>query len=165
MFIVSLKASTLKTWGVIVASVVALVVLLSMIPTYDPTAASLAYSEVGSYNYSQIKTNEDRVAFFKQFGWEVNVTPIEEKEVTIPSEFDKIFLGYNELQKQQGLDLSKYKRKDVTLYTYEITNYPDYEGKVYGSILVYRGKVIGGDLSTADVNGFVTTLDGKTKLP
>lgn len=166
MFIISLKASTLKLLGVITASVVALVVLLSMIPTYEPTAASLMYSDVGSYNYSQIKTNEDRVAFLKQFGWEVNTTPIEEEEeVTIPSEFDKVFIGYNELQKQQGLDLSKYKRKDVTRYTYEVTNYPDYEGKVYANILVYRGKVIGGDICSADVNGFVVSFDGKVKLP
>lgn len=165
MFIISLKASTLKLVGVIGASVVALVVLLSMIPTYEPTASSLAYSEVGSYNYSNVKSNEDRVAFLKQFGWEVSSTPTEEKEVSIPSEFDKIFVGYNELQKQQGLDLSKYKRKDVTLYTYEVTNYPDYEGKVYANLLVYRGKVIGGDICSADVSGFVTTFDGKTKLP
>lgn len=65
----------------------------------------------------------------------------------------------------QGLDLSKYKRKDVTRYTYKITNYPDYDGTVYANILVYRGKVIGGDICSADVNGFVRGFDGKTKLP
>lgn len=165
MFVFSVKASTLKLIGVIGASVIALVVLLTMIPVYEPTAASLMYSDAHSYNFSGIKTNEERVAFFTQFGWAVDTNPIEEKKVTIPSEFDKVFVGYNDLQKQQGLDLSKYKNKDVTRYTYKVTNYPDYEGTVYGNILVYRGKVIGGDICSADVDGFVTSFDGKIKLP
>ena len=165
MFVYSLKASTLKLLGVISASVIALVILITMIPAYEPTAASLLYSDVASYNYSKIKTAEDRVNFLKQFGWTVENTAVEEKTVTIPGEFDKVFVGYNELQKQQGLDLSKYKRKEVTRYTYQITNYPGYDGTVYANILVYRGKVIGGDICSADVNGFVATLDGKAKLP
>lgn len=165
MFVFSIKASTLKIAAVVCASVVALVVLLTMIPINEPTAASLMYSESASYNFSGVKSNDDRIAFLSQFGWEVESVPIEEAKVTIPSEFDKVFVGYNELQKQQGLDLSKYKNKDVMRYTYKITNYPDYEGTVYANILVYRGKVIGGDVCTADVNGFVLTLDGKNKLP
>ena len=40
-------------------------------------------------------------------------------------------------------------------YTYEITNYPNYEGKVIANILVYRGKVVGGDICSADINGFI----------
>ena len=165
MFVYSFKASTLKLIGVISISVIALVVLITMIPTYEPTAASLLYSEVASYQYSNIKSAEDRIAFLKQFGWSVEETPIEEKTVTIPGEFDKVFVGYNDLQKQQGLDLSKYKRKEVTRYTYKISNYQGYEGTVYANILVYRGKVIGGDICSADVNGFVSTLDGLAKLP
>jgi hypothetical protein len=85
--------------------------------------------------------------------------------VTIPGEFDKVFVGYNELQKQQGLDLSQYKRKDVTRYTYKITNYKDYNGTVYANLLIYRGRVIGGDICSADVNGFVSGFDSKAKLP
>ena len=39
-------------------------------------------------------------------------------------------------------------------YCYNITNYPDYDGEVTATLLVYRNKVIGGDISSADVNGF-----------
>jgi hypothetical protein len=165
MFVYSLKASTLKLVGVISVSVIALVILLTMIPTFEPTAASLMYSETPSYQYSKIKTNEDRLSFLKQFGWEAEATPVEEVTVTIPGEFDKVFVGYNELQKQQGLDLSQYKRKDVTRYTYKIINYKDYNGTVYANLLIYRGRVIGGDICSADVNGFVSGFDSKAKLP
>ena len=70
-------------------------------------------------------------------------------------------MEYNNLQKMQGLDLSKYKRKNVTRYTYKIKNYDGYEGTVYANLLVYRNRIIGGDICSADVNGFVTTFDAK----
>ena len=165
MFVMSVKASTLKRFGAVALSLIVLVVLLSLIPAYEPTAASLLYAEAASYQYSPVKTNEDRIAFLRQFGWTADETPVEEKTVTIPGEFDKVFVGYNELQKQQGLDLSRYKRKEVTRYTYRITNFPDYEGEVIANLLIYRGKVIGGDLCSTDASGFVSGFDGKTKLP
>ncbi len=165
MFIYSVKASTLKIAAVMVVCVIALVFLLNSIPTYDPNASSLKYTDVSSYNFTKIKTNEDRIDFLSQFGWTVDAMPIEEVNVTIPNEFDKVYVGYNDLQRQQGLDLSKYKNKDIKRYTYKVTNYPDYEGMVYANILVYRGRVIGGDICSADVNGFVTSFDGKSKLP
>lgn len=62
-------------------------------------AASLMYSDAATYNYSKIKTNDDRLNFLNQFGWAAESTPIEEEEVTIPGEFDKVFVSYNELQK------------------------------------------------------------------
>ena len=77
------------------------------------------------------------------------------REVTIPAEFDKVFAGYNELQKAQGLDLSKYKKKTVTRYTFTVTNYDGYDGTVYANVLVYRNRVIGGDICSADVSGFI----------
>lgn len=159
-----MKASTLKLTAVVVVSIAALVVLLNMIPTYRPTSASLMYTDTVKYTYTGIKTNDDRVAFLSQFGWEVEPTP-DEQSVTVPAEFDRVFVSYNELQRQQGLDLSKYKRKDVTRYTYKVTNYPDYDGTVLANLLVYRGRVIGGDICTADVSGFVRGFDGKLKLP
>ncbi len=165
MFIYSFKASSLKLFLVISISVAALVVLLTSIPTYKPSASALMYSDAVSYNYDGVKTENDRIAFIKQFGWEVEEAPCQTQNVTIPGEFDKIYICYNELQRQQGLDLMRYKRKEVTRYTYKVTNYPDYNGTVYANIIVYRGRVVGCDLCSADVSGFVSTLDGKFKLP
>ena len=55
--------------------------------------------------------------------------------------------------------MTKYLKKDVNRYTYKITNYPDYTGDVYANILVYKNKVIGGDVCSADANGFIHGLD------
>ena len=78
-------------------------------------------------------------------------------EVIIPAEFDDVYEKYNELQKEQGFDLSLYASKRVKRWTYEITNYTGYEntGFIHANILVYDGKVIGGDVCSTELNGFM----------
>lgn len=150
MFVYSIRSATIKFICAIVLSVAVLITLVALIPTYADDA-----EPTSSISYSKIYENSDRINFISQFGWEVKETSVEEVEVTVPESFDKVYLGYNEMQKEQGLNLSKYKGKTVTRYTYEVTNYPDYDGTVYISLLVYKDKVIGGDVCSADVNGFV----------
>lgn len=156
MFVYSLRASTLKFFAVVCVALTALITMIAFIPGYG--GGELGYITAGSdkeIRFDKIKTNQDRVEFLSQFGWSVNATPVETAEVTIPEEFDKIFTGYNEIQKRQGLDLSRYKKKTVMRYTYEVTNYEGEQGKVYANVIVYRNRVIGGDVCSADVNGFI----------
>ena len=166
MFIYSFKASSIKFFGIICVALAALIALIALVPAYagttdTPTGVQDAQSpEVEtagtvSYTYDKVKSADAAARFLSQFGWVVDAGSVETAEVTIPAEFDKIFAGYNELQKSQGLDLSKYKKKAVTRYTFAVTNYADYEGDVYANVLVYRGRVIGGDICSADVNGFI----------
>ncbi len=159
MFVYSMKASTLKFFGVTTVALVALVTLLIFIPAAEPAVSDGVMDVVETVNFDKIKTAADRVEFLRQFGWEVENTPIEEAEVTIPAEFDKIYKSYNELQKKQGFDLTKYMKKDAMRYTYKITNYPDYQGEVYANIIIYKKKVIAGDVCSADANGFIHGLD------
>lgn len=156
MFIYSLRASTVKLVGVICVALTVLIALIAFVPTYAISSQTSAGADQEvSYSYDKVKNAEDAVSFLSQFGWTVNAEPIEVKTVTIPSEFDKIFSAYNELQKEQGLNLTKYKNKEVTRYTFAVTNYEGYDGTVYANVLVYRNRVIGGDICSADVTGFV----------
>lgn len=153
MFIYSLKASTLKFVAVLSVALVTLITLIAFIP-----AQSDSVSAAAEIDYSGIKTGEDRIAFFGQFGWQVKPEPVACVEVRIPEEFDKVLSAYNEIQKGQGLDLTKYKGKTVQRYTYEIQNYDGYNGVVYANIIVYRNKVVAGDVCSADVGGFMHGL-------
>lgn len=167
MFIYSFKASSIKFFGILCVALAALITLIAFVPAYAGEVGSTGSGAVMdasqssgtgtavSYRYDKVKSPDDAAAFLSQFGWVADAGSVETKEVTIPAEFDKIFAGYNELQKTQGLDLSKYKKKTVTRYTFTLTNYPDYEGDVYANVLTYRGRVIGGDICSADVNGFI----------
>lgn len=156
MFIYSVKASTLKFAAIVMVCIAVFVSLMILVPAYEENGAD---SEAMSVSYDNIKTNEDRRAFLSSLGYEVSREPTESAGVTIPAEFDKIYAGYNEIQKSQGFDLSKYKNKEVERYTYTVTNYDGYDGTVYANLLIYRGKVIGGDICSADASGFVHGLE------
>ncbi len=155
MFVCSLKASSLKFAGVIGIAVIALVALLILMPTTKEVSAGAILEDNGTINFEKIKTNENRLEFLSQFGWDAGTEAVEEVEVRIPTDFDKVMNSYNEVQKAQGLDLAKYKGKTATRYTYQINNYPDYEGTVYANIIVYKNRVIGGDICSSDVSGFI----------
>ncbi len=157
MFIYSLKASTIKFCAVVCVALATLITLIAFIPV-AAVDNDVSASVNAGIDYTGIKTNEDRIKFLSQFGWQVEAEPVETAEVTIPESFDKIFSAYNEIQKRQGLDLTKYKKKNVTRYTYKVTNYDGYDGTVYANIIVYRNKVIGGDVCSADVKGFMHGL-------
>lgn len=101
------------------------------------------------------KTEAERAAFIAQFGWEVTAEPLEITEVVIPEKFDDVYVRYNELQKQQGYDLEKHTGERVKRYTYEVLNYPDTKQEVHLSLMVLDGKVIGGDVSSTALNGFM----------
>lgn len=156
MFIYSVKASTLKFAAIVAVGIAVFAALFILIP---PIESSVQDREAVSVNYDKIKTNDDRRAFLSSLGYEVSESAIENVKVKIPSEFDKIYAGYNEIQKEQGFDLSKYKNKEIERYTYTVTNYAGYEGTVYANLLIYRGKVVGGDICSADSAGFVHGLE------
>ncbi len=156
MFVYSMRAGTLRFFAIIAVALAVLVALIAFVPDLSPTvAASTEEDATETLRYEKVKSNEDRIAFLSQFGWEVNPEPVENTTVTIPREFDKVFGAYNELQRTQGLDLSTHAGRTVERYTYTVTNYKDYDGTVFANILVHRGRVIGGDICSAESNGFL----------
>lgn len=159
MFVRSIKMSTVRLVSIAALAVVATLALVIFIPSNDSPAASVIEAgETKEIRFDKIKTDEDRVQFLSQFGYTVDASPIESCEVLIPKEFDKVFAAYNELQKSEGLDLGRYKGKKVMRYTYKVTNYNGYNGDVYASLLVYKNKIIGGDICSADPSGFAHGL-------
>ena len=158
MFIKTYRVGKIKLVAMLALSAALVAVLALFIPKYPVISVSAAD---GTRVYTGVKTNEDRIKFLNHFGWEVGEEPIEAVNVTVPEVFDSIFEGYNQLQISQGLDLARYKKKTVTRYTYFVTNYPDYDGDVVATLLVYRGRVIGGDICSTDPEGFIHGLTGR----
>ncbi len=152
MFVCSMRAGTIRFFGVVCLALAALVTLIAFVPDLQPGALA---ADGESVSFEKIRNNGDRVAFLASFGWEVEGEPTESTTVEIPAEFDKVFGAYNELQRRQGLDLSPYSGKTVERYTYTVKNYEGATGTVLANLLVYRGRVIGGDICSADPNGFI----------
>lgn len=108
-------------------------------------------------NYT-VATNQERLGFIAQFGWEVEEEPCEIMDVVVPKEFDEVYENYNEIQKSQGLDLSRYRGKQVKRYTYRVVNYPDCGDEVRLNLLVAESKVVGGDVCSLALDGFMHGL-------
>lgn len=159
MFVRSIRMHTVKLVSITALALIAILALVIFLPSYESPAASVGEVEgEKEIRFDKIKTGEDRIAFLSQYGYAVDAEPVESVEVVIPKDFDKVFAAYNELQKREGLDLGRYKGKTVMRYTYRVTNYADYTDTVYASLLVYKNKVIGGDVCSADPAGFAHGL-------
>lgn len=155
MFVFSLKANKLRKI-VFIALIVIFVIAAACYLFAHGNEDSEDVSKSG-INYS-VTDAASKIAFISQFGWQVNEDPIEVTEVIIPEEFNETYENYNEIQKEQGLDLSKFKGQRVKRWTYEITNYPGSiadEGVIRINLLIYKDKVIGGDVCSTELDGFM----------
>jgi hypothetical protein len=100
----------------------------------------------------------DIVIYLNGFGWAVEPEPVTVRNVQIPARFTETYQRYNDLQKQQGFDLSRYRADIVESYTFRVLNHPA-AGDVFANVLVFRGRIIGGDICSFAINGFMTTFD------
>ena len=157
MFVMTARVN--KTAILIGLAVIAVTVglLLSLFGGGDaaePTAAAPAAD-----------TNDARVKFLADLGWEVTASPTESMQVRIPKESTEVFDRYNQLQKSQGYDLSKYAGKTVMRYVYKINNYPGATEPVYATLLVHKDQIIGGDITDSapggKIQGFVKNPGSK----
>ena len=128
--------------GVIVA-VAAIIMLLSGGSDTTPTVSTA------------VANNDARVAFLKEFGWDVTTSPTESGQVRIPEKSSEVFDRYNALQKSQGYDLGAFAGKTVMRYVYKINNYPGATDPVYATLLIYKNQIIGGDVTNTGAKGAI----------
>lgn len=104
-------------------------------------------------------TNRMIVEYAGNLGWQVNPSPVEISHLTIPQDFDAVFETYNALQKKSGFDLAEFKGKRVTRYTYEVQNHiHSSDSRVFLGIIVYESRIIAGEISSTDINGFMHSI-------
>jgi phosphoserine aminotransferase len=109
-----------------------------------------------------LSSNDARVDYLKTLGWEVHAAPAESGQVRIPKQSSEVYDRYNDLQKAQGFDLSQFAGKTVDRYVYKVTNYPGATEPVYATLLIYKNKVIGGDIINTAPTG---AIQGLQKAP
>ena len=105
-----------------------------------------------------LSSNDGRVKFLEDFGWQVTTTPTESSQVRIPEAGSQVFTRYNQLQLSQGYDLSKFAGKKVMRYVYKINNFPGATEPVYATLLIYKNQVIGGDVADSAPGGQIRAL-------
>lgn len=104
------------------------------------------------------KTEDERLEYLRSLGWEPCCSHMDEKSILLPKEFPDVLKNYNEIQLAQGFDLTKYAGKEIKMYTCGLSNFPE-DPNAQCSLYVYRGKIIGGDVHSPGINGFMLPLN------
>lgn len=156
MFLLSLKSLKGKMI-LLIAAIIAAIAVLVIINTGD--AEAQAAKTDSAFNFSA-STDDERLNFIAQLGCTVENEPVSVSEVLIPQEFDEVYKQYNELQLSSGFDLNAYKGCTVKKWTYQVTSCPEFEDceNIRLTLLVYKGKIIGGDICSTELDGSILPL-------
>lgn len=146
MFLMTARVDKKKIIMILAAAAALIAALIMLFGGGDDTAATAAPG---------MSSNDARVKFLTDFGWEVASSPTESGQVKIPAASTEVFERYNALQKSQGYDLSQFAGKTVMRYVYKIKNYPGATEPVYATLLVYKDQVIGGDVTDTAAKGVI----------
>ena len=98
-------------------------------------------------------TSSQRLDFLRALGYAPDPSGEESEEITIPAVFGDVYSRYNELQKLSGGDLLPYRGAVCTRFTYI-----DTETARRLDLIVYKGRIIGGDECTAALDGEMNEL-------
>ena len=105
-----------------------------------------------------IVSNEDRIAYLRSWGWEVEREPLETLQLLLPDRLPQNYTDYNALQKTQGFDLEKCCGKQITRYTYTVTNYPERSQNVQANLYICEEQPVAGDIIASGTGGFQAGL-------
>ena len=156
MMVMTAKVDFKKVIAVLAAVAGVVLALILLLGGGDDTTQTAAPS---------VSNNDARVQFLKDFGWDVNASPVESGQVRIPQEQTEVYQRYNDLQKSQGYDLSQYAGKAVMRYVYKINNYPNATEPVYATLLIHKNQVIGGDITDTAAKGVIQGFKKNNSAP
>ena len=156
MFVYSVKTSKAK----IITLFIAIIAVITAIFTVMSKGNEPAATDDSAMNV-KAATAQERKAFLAQFGWKISEDPVEVSEVIIPEVFDDGYTEYAAMNKAQGFDLEPFKGMRAKRWTYTIFNYPGLENtdSVQANLLVFDGRVIGGDICSLENGGFIAGFE------
>ena len=105
-----------------------------------------------------LTSNAERVAYLQELGWEVVEEPVTTLQFLLPPQLKGDYVAYNDLQKSQGFDLEVCCGKQVTRYTYTVSNYPQRPDGVQLNLSVCEELPVAGDVVCTGADGFQDTL-------
>lgn len=158
MFIVTAKAPK-RSHALLAAACVLLVAAAVLLLRSGKPAAEDGASE------KRLETDEARVQYLASLGWEADEAPLEALRLTLPSELVEPYRSYNELQLQQGFDLTPFLGETLERCTYAVKNYPGHPSGCQADLYLSDGVLVAGDIVCTGANGFIATLEFPGDLP
>ena len=112
----------------------------------------------GCGNEPDLSTTEGRQQFLLDLGWEIDLTTEDIRTVQLPQALEGALADYNEMQLQQGYDLTRHLGEQCQQVTYLLTNYPDDSQTVVVTLYIQGSTLIAGDIHSTALNGFMHGL-------
>ena len=132
---------------IVLGLVSALVIVLAGRLPSDSPAEALVLSD-----------GAQRVAYLESLGWQVDPEPLETLQILMPETLEEPYLSYNQLQLEQGFDLTDCCGRQLSRYTYSVTNYPGRASGVQANLYVCEDVLAGGDIFCPGADGFQAPL-------
>jgi hypothetical protein len=160
MFVFTAKFNKKKAIMIVIALAVLLLAIILI-------AGSISRGKAKDAGLSgtNLRSNEDRIAYLNALGWEVSDTPLDTQEIVIPREFTGVYEEYVSLQKEQGFNLDKYGGMEAVRYTYKILNYPGGDDTVVADLIICKNRLIAGDIQSTALNGFMHGMIQNSESP
>lgn len=95
--------------------------------------------------------------FLEDRGWKVGAL-LSEELLWLPEGEDPTWTAYYALQRENGFFMEKYAGKKVRKFSFRIDDHPDGEN-VYANLYWYNKAIIGGDILSPALNGFMRGLE------
>jgi len=149
MFFMTAKLSKKK---LLLAAAIAALLILAAVLLLSRDAGG------GGEEETLLSTNAERVEYLRSYGWEVEPEALETLQLLLPDVLPESYRDYNSLQKQQGFDLEDCLGKQLTRYTYRVTNYPDRPDGVQANLYICEDRPAAGDIIASGADGFQAGL-------
>ena len=151
MFSINFTATTKKSiiltlFALFFLSCVFLLMIGSTFHIMSPPKEYLGIDNTG-------ETAAQRVEVLTHLGYNVNSSTEESENIRIPIELSDVYNNYNELQKENGTDLLNYRGAECVRYTYI-----NEDNDMNLNIIVYDGRIIGGDECSTELDGEMKPL-------
>ena len=134
---------------------VALLLFLGVILSAAVVLCSSPRSLLSTGDMLDVSQTKGREKYLASYGWEIDPDSEEERNVLLPKSFEGAVGEYADMQTSQGYDFASYAGLECRQYTYTVTNYEGCGGTVYATLYIKGTRVIGGDIHSADICGFM----------
>ena len=106
----------------------------------------------------QLTTEQQRTEYLLSLGWEVEPEPLETLQFLLPTPLAEPYLTYNQLQLPQGFNLEDCCGKQISRFTYAVTNYPGRSQGVQANLYICEDLPVAGDICCPGEDGFQEPL-------
>lgn len=105
-----------------------------------------------------VSTAAGREKYLASYGWDIDLQSEESRTVLLPKSFGAALKSYADMQTAQGYDFAHYAGCECRQYVYRLSRYKGYDGTVYAVLYIKGSRVIGGDIHSSAIDGFMKPL-------